>query len=227
MLKQNKKAFTLAEILITLAIMGTLMALTIPSLIKETGKNAYVAGLKKTYGMLDSATNQIMTDNAGTMIRFGDSTQIRLTKYCNILECNKTCYQGHIVDQGCFHSQSSVKMLNNQNYDVDTTDYNDGAMVLADGTLVYINWTGYSTCNFTDGGVTYCTNIYVDVNGFKGPNIVGKDIFEFWITANGLVPYGQTGTYADDTIYCNPNSTNAKDGYGCAAKVLNKQAMDY
>lgn len=223
-----KKGFTLSEVLLTLCVLGTLMAITLPVLMNGTNRNAYVNGLKKAYGLLDTATNTIMTNNSGTMIGYDPGGQSgRLSKYCSILECNKTCMQGHVVDQGCFHAQSAVKTLNGQNFWDDPTDYNAGAMILADGTLVFLSWTGYSTCDFVSEGVTHCHYAYVDVNGFNGPNVVGRDIFTFWITKDGLVPYGQTGTYADYTTYCNPSSANASDGIGCTAKVLNEGAMNY
>ena len=82
----NSNAFTLAEVLITLAIMGTVMALTIPTLFQSTNQASFIDGLKKTYGILDTATNQIMSNNAGTLIgAFTSSTDARDNKYGNIL----------------------------------------------------------------------------------------------------------------------------------------------
>lgn len=49
------KGFTLAEILVTLMIIGIIAALTIPSLIQNTKKNEYVAGLKKASSSFSDA----------------------------------------------------------------------------------------------------------------------------------------------------------------------------
>ena len=45
-------AFTLAEVLVTLAIIGVVAALTIPNLMKNYQKHVTVSKLKSAYGML-------------------------------------------------------------------------------------------------------------------------------------------------------------------------------
>jgi len=49
------KGFTLAEVLVTLLVIGVVAALTIPQLIQSTSKNEYKAGLKKSLGVLNQA----------------------------------------------------------------------------------------------------------------------------------------------------------------------------
>ena len=55
----KQAAFTLAETLITLTIIGVIAALTIPSLISEYQKHTYVVGLKKAYSQLQNAMKMI------------------------------------------------------------------------------------------------------------------------------------------------------------------------
>ena len=225
--------FTLSEILITLAIMGTVMAITIPTLTQRANKNTYVAGLKKTYGLLNTATNQIMMNNSNTLIyAFGTAndqianTATMVNKYCSILECNKICLVD-AVDNGCFKAQSDIKILNGQNFWDNPNEH--AGFVLADGSLINVIQvaTGQS-CSYTDAGRTsICGWVYIDVNGFKGPNTIGRDIFSLYLNKDGLIPDGQIGTYIDDDTYCDPTSVNARDGIGCTQKVLNEQAMDY
>ena len=52
---KNKKAFTLAEVLITLTIIGVIAAITIPNLMQKYTKHQYVVGLKKAYSELSNA----------------------------------------------------------------------------------------------------------------------------------------------------------------------------
>jgi len=47
--KGNKKGFTLAEVLITLGIIGVVASLTIPTLMANYQKVQYVTGLKRAY----------------------------------------------------------------------------------------------------------------------------------------------------------------------------------
>lgn len=51
-----KKAFTLAEVLVTLGIIGVVAAMTMPTLINNTGNEKYVAKLKKVQSLLGQAT---------------------------------------------------------------------------------------------------------------------------------------------------------------------------
>jgi hypothetical protein len=58
-------------------------------------------------------------------------------------------------------------------------------------------------------GLAYSDNP-IDVNGFKPPNTLGKDIFSIDIFENGIKPKGITG----DGYECN------NMGWGCSAKYL-------
>ncbi|MEI8389651.1 MAG: prepilin-type N-terminal cleavage/methylation domain-containing protein [bacterium] len=62
----SKKGFTLAEVLVTLAIIGVVAALTIPTLIQSTNNDKYKVGLKKTIGTLNQALMSVSVD--GTTI---------------------------------------------------------------------------------------------------------------------------------------------------------------
>src|SRR5574344_2590672 len=72
---QTKKAFTLAEVLITLAIIGVVAALTIPTLITNYQKKQYVTQLKKSYSNITNAFHTAMANDGVT--DFGDTALIR------------------------------------------------------------------------------------------------------------------------------------------------------
>lgn len=57
--KLRRKAFTLAETLITLSVIGIVAALTVPTLVTNAQKAAYVAGLKKAYSQLNNAVRML------------------------------------------------------------------------------------------------------------------------------------------------------------------------
>ena len=222
MKKQNEKinAFTLGEVLLTLVMMGILMAITIPVLYNNVTNAGLAAQLKKTYGLLDQATTQIMMNNSGTLAGAFSSNVDMATKYCNILDCNKTCGTG----TGCF-STDTYKNLDGSNY-MSMDSRTDGSkVVLSDGTSIWFYSIGNCNSDHSFGVDTTsplyntCGEIMVDINGFKSPNQWGRDMFMFWITKTGIYPFG---SYHDDTT-CNC-STN---GYSCAAKVLNEGAINY
>ena len=54
---KEKFAFTLAEVLITLGIIGIVSAMTIPTLINNYQKKVTVTRLQQTYSMLNQALN--------------------------------------------------------------------------------------------------------------------------------------------------------------------------
>ncbi len=59
-----KKGFTLAEVLITLAIIGVVAALTIPSVILNTNQTEYKSALKKSVSVLNQAVSlRLATEN--------------------------------------------------------------------------------------------------------------------------------------------------------------------
>ena len=61
-LQNIKDGFTLAEVLITLVIVGVIAAMTIPTLMNNTNKQEYVSRLKKTYSTMAQATNRIIAE---------------------------------------------------------------------------------------------------------------------------------------------------------------------
>ena len=67
-------------------------------------------------------------------------------------------------------------------------------------------------------------NVFVDVNGAKGPNIAGYDLFFFVIVGNAIKPYGYN--LSPETVNstggnaCNLAAGNG--GYMCAARIMNE-----
>ena len=60
--KKYNFGFTLAEVLITLVIIGVIAAITVPTLINKTQNQEYVSKLKKAYSTFTQATNQIIAE---------------------------------------------------------------------------------------------------------------------------------------------------------------------
>ena len=59
----NEKAFTLSEVLITLGIIGTVAAITMPSLINNYQKQSTAAKVKKFYNTINNAVNLSAAEN--------------------------------------------------------------------------------------------------------------------------------------------------------------------
>ena len=81
-----KKGFTLAEILITLSIIGVVAALTLPSVIQNNKKKAVETKLAKFYSIMNQALQQSIVEN-GDMVYWDD-----YSKYGSSFDISKYIY---------------------------------------------------------------------------------------------------------------------------------------
>lgn len=218
--------FTLAEVLITLAVIGVVASMTIPALMNSTNKHEYVVGAKKAYSTLSQAYDLVKLDNGGD-IRFAMGNATTSADFLNVfaprLSINKNCGAG----TGCWPN-SLLKRLDGGDtaWNVDT--WGPGNAILSDGMLLVFHIHSNScTYDFIPADLDLnnpyhkqCGMIWVDVNGFKAPNQLGRDTFEFLVTQQGLLPRGM---YVGDL----GGAECAIFGEGCAAKVLKEGAMNY
>lgn len=168
-------AFTLAEVLITLLIIGVVASLVVPALIQNTQQAEYIVAWKKAYGIIFQTQLNMVRDYGSVSGAFSniDNTPIGGNNFMNswlhYLSITKICSAGRIISDGC-HTKNFVGLDGNIMF------YNSGtheaSVILNDGT--FINF--YS--GMCDGGsVCSDSNLFIDVNGVKGPNIVGRDVF--------------------------------------------------
>ncbi len=215
-MKTDKRnyAFTLAEVLITLVIIGIIAAITIPSLINKTNNQETISRLKKVYSTMAQATNQIIAEE-GSVMTWATSSQNLYDLYKKKLRKSKECN----YSSGCF-TQEKIYWLNSGSLNVNTNVWNN--LVLDDGTQIMFSGVFSSTCelnNKDNNGTNFaCTRILIDVNGAKKPNTMGKDLFEFVLKKNGLYPAG-----CDIDNQCNKNF----NGRACACRVLREEEINY
>ena len=208
-------AFTLAEVLITLVVIGVIAAITISAIINQTYKQEFVSKLKKAYSAISLATNLIIAEEglpeSGWALTDG-IYQLYKVKLVNAKECG--------YNTGCFeqHNTTGTGYKHLRGYDSDTTNYNTlykNKLILADG--VQVMFYPGSSCDNNWINDTFCARIMVDINGMKKPNTFGRDVFIFAINRNGLFPMG-----------CNYScEAKTSNGYGCACRVLRENGMNY
>ena len=219
--KAGRKAFTLAEVLITLVIIGVIGALTVPALIQNTQKQEYVSALKKAYSTLSQAAQMIAAEEGAPKCDDGgwacsaQEAHNMIKKYINnVKECEKK--------EGCYNPKYFTQLSGRKEGIDRDSDWEYYNLIFADGMVFGIasgwvskNCSG-SSGNF-DRGV--CVNSYIDVNGEKGPNTIGRDVFGFFIKEDGaLYPTG-----CGHISSCNQNA----NGWECACRVLTEGAMNY
>ncbi|MBR1753228.1 prepilin-type N-terminal cleavage/methylation domain-containing protein, partial [bacterium] len=212
------RGFTLAEVLITLGIIGVVAALTIPTLMQSYQNKQYVSGFQKAWGILTNAFELSEAHNgfANTWDEpTGPYDETYLQKYWlpyfNII---KNC--GTASNLGCMPKKTTYLYGTNGNHDDSLAQYK---ILLSDG--MGVNF--YLTHHVDDDIVQH---IVVDANGSKGPNIYGRDIWWFVFDQKDrkIYPFGIDKT--DEQI----NSNCSKDGPGqyCGIYLVkNGYKMDY
>lgn len=210
----SKNAFTLAEVLITLGIVGVVASLTMPSIIKHYQHKALEASFKKSYANLYNALNKAMIDSPE--IKRADNS----AGYPPIADAILKEYKKFkpLYDQ----SNYKFKPLYNQsNYIANVKTYTKSKGVKPECSQVVFNAT------LPDGSAigffNNCNSVWVsiDTNGLnKGPNAYGHDYFLFNITDEGkLIPATREieGNYDE-----NGNKT---EGYNYSGEAINKCSL--
>jgi prepilin-type N-terminal cleavage/methylation domain-containing protein len=159
-----KKGFTLAEILITLTIIGIVAAVTVPSLVNNTGDAQIATGVKNVYQILSEATEKLEMDTEGN----GMNTNDLENSYSSVLKIMSSGI--NIFPDSTYKAYKSSLILSS-----DVPKSTDKALILNNG--AYIAFSGSSTCGTTSPGC----NAWVDINGRKSPNMLGRDLVKFYI----------------------------------------------
>lgn len=170
----KRLAFTLAEVLITIGIIGVVAEMTIPTLLSGFQKTASVVAYKKFYTVMNQAFAMAELEyGASEGWAWGTTSNLSLTTlysetylypYLNII---KKCEQGVA---GCWKEPVSL-------------DGTGGFLRLSvTNAKSFITADGFSVL-FWAGGVTpKHGHIYVDINGpAKGPGVIGKDVFNIMV----------------------------------------------
>ena len=184
----GRSAFTLAEVLITLSIIGIVAALTIPSMIENHNNKAWSTAKDLWDKKLVEATRQMNID--GVMTGVANSTEDYMNYFKKYVKVIKTCendklencYAPKFVQTGDKETEVEVSSLTTAN-SLGQKDWNTNTMgfVIADGTTVVMAYN--PNCSSVDpfseegqSGQVGCMSMLIDVNGKKGPNRVGDDI---------------------------------------------------
>jgi len=216
-MKNKLTGFTLAEVLITLLITGIVASLVIPTIINDTQKQEWVIGLKKSVSDFNQAYKMWQIDIGTTDFanNIPSNNGLFLNEFVKYLDVIKVC-PAHQNPGECF-CQDAKYMDGHKMSDLIGSINGFTRAILKDGR--FIMTYGYHqdciwTKNVTNGTGDACTQIFVDVNGMKGPNVMGRDIFATVFTRkNGVLPTGIQGSVS---------SCNGIFGYydeGCAGKI--------
>ena len=204
---QHKPAFTLAEVLITLGIIGVVAAMTLPALIQKNNAKALEVAFKKSYSNLYSAFNQVIAEGYPVYVlnptedrpdgdpdwnsEFAQQIYSKYKKLKQISDKERNEYKNSAKN---FTKKSPMGIPQCSQYMA-----GDGAFITPDGSSLSV----FQNC----GGLWFT----IDTNGIKkGPNALGHDIFIFvaWKDTEKLVPANRESEVScDEEGNCNYNNT--------------------
>ena len=230
----KKTGFTLAEVLITLGIIGVIAAITLPVLIAKYKETVTVAKVKETYSIIAQASRRWMdendcSDDVGLCIEgCNPHTACNMKDLIKYMKVSDSIYKGDGQNRNNKHWLSDTKAtaLNGSAgqiyWGVNKLDpYYSAQMLLPNGV---------SATFMID---TYAKNvipIFIDINNSAPPNRIGIDVFPLAIGAfnnekyKGINPYyGEDGGGGADLGLCatrNGGACNPDDGHSPTAYIL-------
>lgn len=204
-----KRAFTMAEVLITLGILGVVIAMTLPGVIEGYQKAETINRLKKAYSVIAQAIELSEVHNESV-------------KYWNFNQSNADFFNQYLKPHFATINETKYGKISaeikysrpNGSIEDNFTPFNSNALVVStvDGMTFY--FSSYINANYK--------GIVVDLNGYKKPNRFGRDLFMFSISPEyGLVPYGYKGTCDMGNAYDTFDREYLKSArrYGCSKQA--------
>ncbi|OGI26868.1 MAG: hypothetical protein A2287_06530 [Candidatus Melainabacteria bacterium RIFOXYA12_FULL_32_12] len=208
-----QKAFTLAEAVITLTIVGVIAALTIPSLIVKVTDDELATKWKKTLSELSAATQKIDMRNE---IDTSSHSNLR-NEYAEVMNFIATGNFDTLVGDVTYKGYKGGNVWDSDAFSAGQLP--SGAVV---GFWPYsAACTSTSTAEYGVGTLTgVCAELDVDVNGDDPPNMMGKDFHLAWlIKKDGVYQVISTGTN-DDGFSCVVGSAAWTTSMGCSSYPL-------
>lgn len=219
---KNKIGFTLAEVLITLGIIGIVAAMTLPTLTTKVQYKEFETQFKVAENLIHNAVNYM----------HANGREIYGATYCTAISNSTTeekCKDLEIFSEVLAEAFKGIRALNKYknsgSWSVEGHKYKTfsgsgefSASLLDDG---YMELTNGMSIMIESGGTNTVPIITIDINGpYKKPNRMGYDTFSFVIDKGDRVcPLGSPACksrYASKPEnYCSNTSTESNNGFTC------------
>lgn len=200
----RKTAFTLAEVLITLGIIGIVAAMTLPSLIARHRSKVLEAQFHKRYNELSQALLMIKKEEQGLYGNFtGPVIQQYIAKQFKGAKAVAYLYPlSSDVQKVKIGYELPVYKTYNKALDFKASLLDDGSVIVSKDFFIFIN---------TDLNSTTDIQFIIDINGLQRPNLMGYDVFVFSLDkTDTLVPV------CKQIEKCSKDSTTTANGFCCS-----------
>ncbi|EKE02870.1 MAG: hypothetical protein ACD_20C00317G0005 [uncultured bacterium] len=200
--KKLKRGMSLAEVFYTLTILAVVVTLTIPTLLMTMEDNNRKTLWKTGHRDIAKAAARLRSDQSGFLTGIFTNTDTMRSLFNNYFDAVQNCSSANTGI--CWHADNQWQSLSGTNRTTtgSASVLNNGMLVLYDSVNV--------TCTVSGN---QCGTIYMDINGFKKPNTVGKDIFQVIIVNEDKM------TYVPDSQTCE-SETGINSGITCSGKYL-------
>ena len=199
------KGFTLAEVLVTLTLIGIVATLTLPALMTNIQRQQAGPALMRAIATLDTA-------NA---LLFAEQDTLTFSEACpNYKDCFDRFIRQRIgADNGG---------LSRAYDDFPGSEWTNSSNPLTNGYTTKNGFIYYIDRSSFSGGRV---DVYIDVNGLRGPNMYCKDVFRVRVSdEDGKVyaegskanPWGNAGDWENGGA----DSTGVREGRACAGSIV-------
>lgn len=177
----RKRAFTLTELLIALGIIGTIAALCIPSLMTTINNKSLAIQLQNNVAAVQQAiANQKIIKNTKDMSETAFANE---TDFYALFQSSKGEKCSASSTTKCWGD--SYRVIGGRNFSLAEETPPAVAIRLKNGaTIAYLN--GKLNLSAEASKKALC-EVLIDVNGPDEPNIVGRDLFGFFISKDGVI----------------------------------------
>ncbi len=210
------KGFTMAEVLITLGVIGIVAAMTLPSLIAKYEQKQTSVKLKKAYSTFEQALltskyfngepeNWILTEESSSYNENLKYFETYWKPYLKVIQICKTMSACGYKSNG----YASVSDLTKYSYYGQAG--NVPGFICGDGTYAYIRPYSISS------QIAKYQLLSIDINGAKKPNIIGIDVFQFVIDLDKGILKG-----VGEPVHCTAGRIKLSTEYAryCGGKLL-------
>lgn len=222
-----KKAFTLAEVLITLGIIGVVAAMTIPALMTKIQHKKLESQFNEAYSLLTQAVKMYNQDEERKTYRGDVPLLMKYFKGASSCDNKDAKSATHCIARTETGDDGSVKATNK---DYKYTNYTKTAEYVGTASFDDIQFFLLNNMLFiTDAnvGAWHTILVTVDINGKSAkPNVLGYDVFMFELISTEkeggyeVVPEGAPGTYFADKNMCSKTSKALTNGLACTYEVM-------
>lgn len=217
-MKKFRNGFTLAEVLITLGIVGIVAEITIPVLMQNVQDAQFYSATKKVASVLTQATVQMVSDNSG---QIWDNSSVVGSVLSKSMADGYAPYLKTLNEAICNQIQTNSVAYYKTPSSLLAPSTAQTCLLLKDGAIMRM--VSRSQCGISlPGGLGYdCGGIFVDVNGNKPPNMWGRDVQRFIVIKTNSGNYRVAPSGPDiDGLTC-----ASGDGSGCAEYIIEGQAL--